>query len=196
MHDVIVRRDYSATAWNAPYAAYEYLKHPTFLWRLKSARSFEDAYESEHSDYGDKLEGVKRATIDTANSQVPMEGMAELLEELASAGCILYLFSNIGGIVLDNLREKYPTLFQHFHGFHTPTQHNGYAKKPSPESYKSFLDLYNAERELTVIFFDDKLANVDAANKNGFIAEQFVSAAKARQYLVDIGLLDSSAPAS
>jgi HAD superfamily hydrolase (TIGR01509 family) len=191
LHDVLVRRDYAATAWKAPYVAFEYIKHPTFLWRLQSARSFEDAYQTEHSDYADGLEGVKQTTIETANCQVPMEGMAELLEELSSAGCILYLFSNIGGIVLDHLREKYPTLFQHFHGFHTPTQHNGYAKKPKPESYKSFLDLYNAERDHTVVFFDDKQANIDAANQNGFIGIQFVNAAQARAYLVSLGILPS-----
>jgi FMN phosphatase YigB (HAD superfamily) len=189
LHDVIVRRDYTATVWSAPYAAFEYLKHPTFLWRLQSARSFEDAYQIQHSDYSDGLEGVKRSTIDTATCQVPMEGMTELLEELASIGCILYLFSNIGGIVLESLREKYPQIFQHFHGFHTPTQHNGYAKKPSPEAFKSFLDLYNAERDHTVVFFDDKQANIDVSNKNGFIGIQFVNANQARAYLVSLGVL-------
>ena len=189
MHDVIVRRDIAATVWSAPLVAYEYLKHPTFLWRLQYARSFEDAYNAERSDYADGLEGVKDSTINTANCQVPMEGMQELLEELSSAGCILYLFSNIGGVVLDNLRGRYPNLFQYFHGFHTPTEHNTYAKKPSTEAFKSFLDLYNAERDHTVVFFDDKLANVDAANKNGLIGIQFTSSAQARSYIVSLGLL-------
>ena len=101
----------------------------------------------------------------------------------------MYLFSNIGGVVLDNLRDRYPNLFQYFHGFHTPTEHNTYAKKPSTEAFKSFLDLYNAERDHTVVFFDDKLANVDAANKNGLIGIQFTSSAQARSYIVSLGLL-------
>jgi FMN phosphatase YigB (HAD superfamily) len=189
LHDVIVKRDYTATAWSAPLVAYEYLKHPTFLWRMQYARSFEDAYQTERGDYADGLEGVKESTVAAANCQVPMDGMPELLEELAAAGCILYLFSNIGGVVLDSLRLKYPSLFQHFHGFHTPSQHNNFAKKPSTEAFKSFLDLYDSEREYTVVFFDDKQANVDAANKNGLIGIQFTSSAQARAYIVSLGLL-------
>lgn len=158
---------------------------------MKGSRSFEDAYNSQHQDYSDDLQGIKKSSIDFANCQTPMDGMQELLEELVAAGSVIYLFSNIGGVLLDDLRAKFPQIFNNFHGFHTPTQENGYVKKPSPDAYRAFLDQFNAERDKTIIFFDDKKVNIDTALQNGFLGTQFTSSKQARAYLVTLGVLQA-----
>ena len=159
---------------------------------MKSHRSFEDAYNSRHGEYEDKLEGLKRRSIDFANSQTPTKGMEQLLNDLRQTGCIVYLFSNIGGIVLDDLKLKFDTIFQHFHGFHTPSQDNNYAKKPQPESFRAFMDSYNSDGNLSVVFFDDKVKNIEEANKNGFIGRHFTTADDARQFLTQLGIFDTT----
>lgn len=156
---------------------------------MRSARSFEDAYQKEHEEYGDKLEGLKKRTIQTANCQLPIEGMEQLLNDLAASGCIIYLFSNIGGIVLEDLRETFPNIFTHFHGFHTPSQENQYAKKPQPEAFRAFMASYNADGAQQVVFFDDKAKNIEEANRNGFVGRQFTTADDARNFLMELGVL-------
>lgn len=193
LHDVLFTRDKTASAWHVPMVAFEYLKHPTFWFQMKSHKSFEDAYNSRHGEYEDKLEGLKQRSIDFANAQTPMKGMEELLSDLRQIGCVIYLFSNIGGIVLDDLKLKFPNIFTHFHGFHTPSQDNNYAKKPEPEAFRAFMDSYNSEGTTSVIFFDDKAKNIEEANKIGFIGHQFTSADDARQFLMQHGLLGTEA---
>lgn len=177
------------TLKTVPSIAFEYLKHPTFLWRRKAARSFEDADQTQKDDYQDGLEGVKKVTIDAANAQVPLDGMEELFTDITDAGCLLYLFSNIGEMVLEDLRQKYPQVFQNFQGFHTPSQNNGYAKKPQPAAFQNFMDTHNAQGDTTVFFFDDKQTNVDMANAHGFKAFRHIDAMQTRKHLISFGIL-------
>lgn len=159
---------------------------------MKSHKSFEDAYNSRNGQYSDKLEGLKKRSIEFANFQTPVEGMEELLSDLRQIGCVIYLFSNIGGIVLEDLKEKFPNIFVHFHGFHTPSQDNEYVKKPMPEAFRAFMDSYNSDGSVSVVFFDDKEKNIEEANRNGFIGHQFKSSSDARQFLTDRGLFNTA----
>jgi histidinol phosphatase-like enzyme len=64
--------------------------------------------------------------------------------------------------------------FSCFAGFHPASPELNYAKKPSSIVFESFLRKFNPNNHYKVIFIDDKLKNVEAAEKYGMIGLRYL----------------------
>jgi len=111
--------------------------------------------------------------------------MYALVGELKAKGVPVALLSNI---------EKPHGLLIRGFGFYDPfdpclLSYEIGVRKPDPKAYLHLLDALGLPGE-DVIFFDDKLENVEAARKLGIDAIQFESFAQVQKELVKRGLFD------
>ncbi len=104
--------------------------------------------------------------VEAINAQKPIEGTIRIIEQLKQRGFKIYLLSNIGDQVLKNMMQKFPDIFSNFHDFFYCSPEYGYIRKPNPKYYQFFLKKFNLKPE-NVIFVDDLLKNIDAADRIG-----------------------------
>jgi len=126
--------------------------------------------------------------IDIANQQVPNESVITILKQLKQNGCALHLFSNIGAIIFDDLRKKFPEPFTLFESFSLASRENNYLRKPDDRTYELFLKTYNPDGA-PVILIDDKKRNTRAAKKHGIISIFFESTKQLQQELQKLNIL-------
>jgi len=104
----------------------------------------------------------------------PVESIVKIIEELNKLGYQQDIGSNIGTTVYEIFKEKYPAIFNYFNHAHIVRHYPGkkIIKKPSKEYFITYLANYNLKAE-QVIFIDDKLTNVQAAQSVGMRAILF-----------------------
>ncbi len=104
--------------------------------------------------------------IAIANQQKPQLDVINILKELKKNGYKLYLFSNIGSIIFDDLHKKFPELMKLFESFTIPSKHEGYIRKPSTKAFQLYISQNGLENK-KIILIDDNRKNTKAARQHG-----------------------------
>lgn len=125
-----------------------------------------------------------------ATELYPVEGMLELISELNALHYTQRIATNMGSERVKLLKIKHQSLFSYFNGGKTVIYQDGVpsVKKPSSEYFQQYQSEYNVDRKKIIIFVDNKLENVIAALKEGFIAIQFQGVKKLRNDLKLLGI--------
>ena len=110
----------------------------------------------------------------------PMEGMAELVQHLASSFPLL-LLSNTNALHFDYIKERFQLILQPFRAFVLSYQVG--SRKPEPAIYQSLIRQAGRPPE-EILFLDDKVSFVEGALSQGLTAWQFRSPQELRQELV------------
>lgn len=135
--------------------------------------------------------------LNVAEQYDVMPGMSAVIKELASAGHIHYVGSNIAEHSFRNLYKRsdlHQALFQHFDiqypqiiGSSPGLSHT----KPSIEFFRVFLQRNDIDlAHMNVIFIDDRMENVIAAQKTGLVGIHFKNV---RQLKTDLTKLNITA---
>lgn len=146
--------------------------------------------------YGD--EQLEELFVRIINSQVPDPQMMRIVSSLAKE-YPLHIASNIGKDIYlklkQQLKQQDDDIFAHFqkdaNGLegkmidYTVSQ----TQKPDPEFFQEFLDAYDPERTKLFIFVDDKLVNIKAATKLGFVGIHFKNADQLTADLEFLGIV-------
>jgi len=150
----------------------------------KSADSSGEAYVTIFENRG--LSALATEVEKMSNAWKPRKGMLELVKKM-NEKYTLRLASNIGPRLLKSLEAKFNkeynnNLFDYFkpgkvvnYQSTMPAEHGHLASigKPDARFYKEFNDTYNANDTKQFVFIDDKLENVQAATKAGWIGIHF-----------------------
>lgn len=123
-------------------------------------------------------------TMKACSSYNPIKKTVAIMNELSDLGYTHHLGSNIGKTVFDDCVDKFPTIFTVFKEITIPFEANNSTiiKKPHPDFFNSHTAKNNLKSE-QIIFIDDKLANVQAAQSVGMHAIHFKNARQLRQEL-------------
>jgi glucose-1-phosphatase len=109
----------------------------------------------------------------------PMEGIAELVEHLASS-FPLFLLSNTNSLHFDYIRERFGNILQPFRAFVLSYQVG--SRKPEAAIYQYLIrQVGRPPRE--ILFLDDKVSFVEGAISQGLTAWQFHSPQELRSEL-------------
>ena len=100
--------------------------------------------------------------------------MPAIIHQLKSDGYKLYLFSNIAEKHVDKLQKQFPELFADFDGLVVASPKDGWIQKPNKKAYEKFLTSVHTQPE-NVLFIDDQLNNIKAAQQLGFKTIHFIS---------------------
>jgi HAD superfamily hydrolase (TIGR01509 family) len=99
-----------------------------------------------------------------AASQVKVEPMVKLLEQLKHAGYEVYALSNWNAESFAVIEQLHPEIFKLFNGVLISGHvHMG---KPDPKFFELLFKQFNIEKK-HALFIDDEISNVDAAEKIG-----------------------------
>lgn len=131
-------------------------------------------------------------TVKACSSYKPTQAMIALMKELSALGYPHHLGSNIGKTVFDNCMEKFSSIFSVFENATIPfecPQSGRMIKKPDPQFFLAHTKKYNVEPH-QIIFIDDKIANVHAAQKVGMHALHFKNSDDLRKQLIKLGVLN------
>jgi len=101
----------------------------------------------------------------------PMEGMAELVQRLASR-FPLFLLSNTNALHFDYLQARFAALLKPFQAF--VLSYEVGSRKPEPAIYHALIRQTGRPPE-EILFLDDKVSFVEAARGQGLTAWQFRS---------------------
>lgn len=157
---------------------------------------------------------IAKAVEVASNNYKPQPGMLEIVKEITAAGIPQHFASNIGPRFLQNLKEKFNTLYKCDMLEHIlpgkivdyskygkkpstiPAKHLASTFKPLDQFYQEFNATYNADKKEVVVFVDDSEANVKAAVKNGWVGIHYdvtkknpEAIAQYRKDLIEVGIL-------
>lgn len=129
-------------------------------------------------------------TMQACSSYSPIKKTVLLMQELSNLGYTHHLGSNIGKTVFDDCSEKFSAIFNLFEGVTIPfeTENAKIIKKPHPQFFHTHTANYNVQPD-QMIFIDDKLANIQAAQSVGMHAIHFKNAKDLRNQLIKHGIL-------
>lgn len=130
-------------------------------------------------------------TIKACSSYAPIKKTVAIMHELSQLGYKHHLGSNIGQTVFDDCVEKFSTIFNLFEQVTIPfvsSQTNTIIKKPNPEFFYTHIKKHTIQPH-HIIFIDDKLANVQAAQSVGMHAIHFKNAHDFRKQLLKNNIL-------
>ncbi len=148
----------------------------------------------------------EKLIIDVANIQEPIIGTTDLIHDLHQLGYQHFIGSNIGATMFADIinPQKYPQfapLFADFNLTHPQTVTFDFAcpactiRKPDIRFYQFFLERNAIDLAKTnVIFIDDRIKNVIAAQKAGLIGILFVSPEQLKANLEELGVFIPSSP--
>ena len=123
-------------------------------------------------------------TMKACSSYSPIKKTVALMNELSNLGYTHHLGSNIGKTVYDDCSDKFPTIFSLFKAITIPfeSENSTIIKKPHPDFFHSHTKKHNLQPE-HIIFIDDKLANVQAAQSVGMHGIHFKNPKQLRKEL-------------
>jgi FMN phosphatase YigB (HAD superfamily) len=130
-------------------------------------------------------------TIKACSAYAPIKKTVIIMDELSQRGYKHHLGSNIGQTVFDDCLEKFSRIFNLFEEVTIPfvsSQTNSIIKKPNPEFFYAHLKKHNLQAH-QVIFIDDKLANIHAAQSVGMHGIHFKNAQDLRKQLISHNIL-------
>jgi 2-haloacid dehalogenase len=130
-----------------------------------------------YPQYADIIRGYYANWAVTVTGEVP--GTLDLLLDLKGNGYKIYGLSNFEKSYFDLMSLKYD-FAKHFDGLIISSEVK--AVKPEEEIYRILLEKYKLTAE-ECVFLDDRLENIEAAEKIGFKGIVFTSAQEARSGL-------------
>lgn len=133
-------------------------------------------------------------TIKACSSYAPIKKTVAIMHELSQIGYKHHLGSNIGKTVFDDCMEKFSTIFNLFEQVTIPfisPESGRIIKKPNPEFFYTHIKK-NTMQPHHIIFIDDKLANVQAAQSVGMHGIHFKNAHDLRKQLIAHDILQKS----
>jgi FMN phosphatase YigB (HAD superfamily) len=130
-------------------------------------------------------------TIQACSSYVPIKKTVALMQELSHLGYTHHLGSNIGKTVFDDCTEEFSDIFSQFKEviipFESP-ENRKIIKKPNPDFFLTHVKKHNLKPQ-QILFIDDKLTNVQAAQSVGMHAIHFKNARDLRRTLINHKIL-------
>ena len=162
--------------------------------QARAGNKVTQAYLDAFKNYPNLYEAFLRLANDI---HVPNTSVIEILKEM-HAHHHQYIFSNIGPAILKDLQQEYPEIFESFSDsknvINNQDPHTGpWLCKPRPSAYAAALDFIvkkdGSSARSRVIFIDDKLENIKAAQQGGMIGILFTNASQLRNDLSLLGLL-------
>jgi putative hydrolase of the HAD superfamily len=117
-----------------------------------------------------------------------MPGTIALHAELRRRGYKTYIFSNTNDLAIEHVRRNFP-FFAHFDGYIFSYEVG--AMKPRPEIYSAMEEMCG-RRGADLIYFDDRLENIEAGAVRGWRSILHESPEKTRAALVTAGILPPS----
>lgn len=161
------------------------------LERLKLTKKQMVSEELIHAAHTTKNEALIALVTEVCSAYKPIHGTVDIIQELSKRGYRHHLGSNIGKTVYDHCTTKFPAIFEHFEGatiaFTNPNAK--IVKKPHPDFFTTHTHNYNLLPD-QVIFIDDKLINVQAAQSVGMHAIQFKNSKQLREELRKLTILE------
>lgn len=138
-----------------------------------------------------KFSVFKKNFIDIENIQLIDLESERILKELKRNDFKIYLLSNIGPRALFELEKKFPDLFKLFDGKFIPQKEKNYLQKPDPKFYEDFSKYLvdQGDHDKKVLFVDDKIKNIKAAEKMGFECIHFTSIKNFEEILKNFKLM-------
>ncbi|HEX4068974.1 MAG TPA: HAD-IA family hydrolase [Candidatus Babeliales bacterium] len=134
-------------------------------------------------------EALIELTMLVCSSYSPIKKTVTLMQELSDLGYTHHLGSNIGKTVFDDCTQKFPHIFNLFKEATIPFEHaTKMIKKPHPDFFHAHIKKHNLQPE-QIIFIDDKLINVQAAQSVGMHAIHFKNAHQLRKELIKKNIL-------
>ncbi len=130
-------------------------------------------------------------TIKACSSYAPIKKTVVIMHELSRLGYKHHLGSNIGKTVFDDCLEKFSNIFNLFEDATIPfvsSQSGSIIKKPNPDFFHAHIKKHKLNPH-QIIFIDDKLINVQAAQSVGMHAIHFKNALDLRKQLLKDGIL-------
>lgn len=192
---------------------------PTLFTNIGTIRSGIKKIKKEHEfasgeAYAEHFKKNKKQNIAQfieriSNAYRPTHGMEQLLKELSDRGYTHRLASNIGKrnltILNTRLENIYKSkLFSYINGgtiidYGLPPDPSiltikgqlNYAKKPKPdhELYQLHTQSFNPHNTKIIVFIDDKVKNIEEANKHGWIGIHFTTVKKLKADLKMLGII-------
>ncbi len=143
-----------------------------------------DALIAHHPDKADYIRAWKSGWLEMFHGYV--DGVPAILDALRQKSTPMYALTNFPAEKWDETVAAFPYL-----GAFDDVIVSGVEKcvKPDPKIYEITLARMGNPSPRTVIFFDDRLDNVRAAQALGFQARQFIDAPTLKRDLEDVGLL-------
>lgn len=140
--------------------------------------------QAEYPDYADHIAAWRGEWLEMFHGYVP--GMAETVTELKTAGVPLFGLSNLPAEVAAETFDAFPVikLFEDV----VVSGEEGVVK-PDPRIYEISLERMGRPSPGEVLFIDDRLNNVRAAEAAGMAGHHFTDAEDLRTRLKDEGLL-------
>lgn len=142
-----------------------------FVWHelrkiLKKTHDFEQIF-NELSKKFPTLTGARQDLFDMVNAQQPIQEVFSVVRQLKNKGYSLYIASNIGQTLFNDLATKFPKELGLFDGAFVSSAANGFVRKPNPAyfvQFKAFLAQHGQSHK-QIVFIDDSIKNVTVASK-------------------------------
>ena len=201
-HDVIVSRNINRIKNAIFNRSFLYKIHfnrhlPGLLWALARA-AYTDTKGGTGEVYVKILQeyhqpDIAQLTLDLANDVDPIEGTVEIIKELKDLGYEVNMASDIGTLVLQDLktRPQYQTLlslFDHEQSVDYINAGGRPVQKPQLAYFRDYLQKFQDDKQY-IIFIDDKEKNVIGACSAGMIGITFKNPQQLREQLVQMGIL-------
>lgn len=126
--------------------------------------------------------------VHTANLQKPNKTIITMVEQLKKQGYELHILSNIGGKIFEDLKEKYPELFEHFTSVKVACAQERYLSKPNPAAFVAYVKKFNANGK-QIVFIDDKRKNIHTARRLGMTSIFFCCSFHVKNKMKNLGIL-------
>lgn len=140
--------------------------------------------QAKHPDYAEHIAAWRSEWLDMFNGYVT--GMDQLVLDLKAAGVPLYGLSNLSAEVAEETFDAFPVL----HELHDVVISGAEGVvKPDPRIYDIALERMGRPAPETVLFIDDRLENIHAAEAAGMVGHHFKGAKTMRERLVEAGLI-------
>lgn len=135
-----------------------------------------------------QLTAWEKTALTIGNAQQPIAHTFSLINQLKKRGFKIYLMSNIGSIMFNDLHDTYKHLFAAFDDLFITWPELSYLQKPHTGYFRLFLDTYHLHPE-QVIFIDDNPSNLSAAAHVGIAGIHFTTPTELEKTLIHIGAL-------
>lgn len=195
-HDVIVNYDYpniisTFLKSNKKLRLFIALLNPFVLWdiiKMKYNKGVSEQFIVSIGRNHKSLEPYIPLGIKIANTQKVNPKMLELIKELKGMGYQMHIFSNIGAIIFQDAKDKFAQVFENFDKIILPSEQNGYIRKPYQNAFKNYLDSIDSTNK-QIIFVDDKLENIQTAERNALIGIKFKNYEQLKREFIDLGVI-------
>lgn len=145
--------------------------------QMVSEELLKAAYES-HND------ALIELIMKVCSSYSPIKKTVVLMQELSNLGYAHHLGSNIGKSVFDDCAQKFSAIFDLFQECTIPfeSEELRMIKKPHPDFFHMHIQKHKLQPQ-QLIFIDDKIVNIQAAQLIGMHAIHFKNAKQLRRQL-------------